>query len=193
MNYQAYDVFPTLITVFDLKDHPANKRVFDLMKNTQIKNHALVSNNGESSYAEETPNRFLSNPLIKDFNETIQQCVNIYTEQSGLTNCTIKNSWFNKMGKGGRIILHRHEFSTVSGAYYPVWNEKNCNLRFRNPIAPYKMAELSSPTMTPYNDMEQEVPGAEGRLILFPSWLEHYTLENESDERWVVSFNAFHS
>jgi hypothetical protein len=33
----------------------------------------------------------------------------------------------------------------------------------------------------------------EDLLILFPSWLEHYTNENNNDKRTVISFNTDYS
>lgn len=191
MNYNSYNLFPTLIQVFDLKDHPASKRVLDLMNNTETNWHALVQD-GESSYNERTKNKFLSNPAISDFATTIQECVDTFTQEAGIERCIVTNSWINKMKKGSRVNLHRHEHSAVSGAYYPTWGFDNAPLIFRNPVAPYKMAELASDS-TAYNDLEQEVPGGFGRLILFPSYLEHYTKENNSDERLVLSFNAYYN
>ena len=32
----------------------------------------------------------------------------------------------------------------------------------------------------------------DGDIILFPSWLEHYTNDNETDNRITVSFNTFY-
>ena len=43
-----------------------------------------------------------------------------------------------------------------------------------------------------YNCYNQEVPCTQGQLILFPSWLEHYTNDNETDNRITVSFNTFY-
>lgn len=191
MNYNSYNLFPTLLMVFDLKDHPSSQRVLDLMNNSSTNWHALVQG-GESSYNERTRNNFLSNPAINDFAVTLQECVDKFTEEAGISKCIIKNSWFNRMGKGSRVNLHRHEYSAVSGAYYPTWHFDSAPLLFRSPVAPYKMAEISShPTV--YNDLEQEVPGGTGRLVLFPSYLEHYTRENNSDNRLVLSFNAFYN
>jgi uncharacterized protein (TIGR02466 family) len=188
---EVYNVFPTLIMVFDLSQHPANQRLKDLIEKTPTGTHALVGK-GTSTYKESTSNSFLKNPTISDFTISIQQCINQFTAQAGLQPCSIKNSWFNKMGKGGQTIIHRHEFRTISGAYYPIWDNDCCNLRFRSPIAQCKMSEMSDSQQTIYNSNEQEVQGGVGKLILFPSHLEHYTPKNNSDERWVVSFNASH-
>lgn len=188
MEHNSYNLFPTLVQIHDLKDHPASHRVLELMRNTETNWHALVQD-GESSYNERTTNRFLSNPAIADFATTLQECVDKFTQEAGIQKCVIKNSWFNRMKKGSRVNLHRHEYSAVSGAYYPTWDFDSAPLIFRNPTAPYKMAELATES-TIYNDLEQEIPGAFGRLILFPSYLEHYTRTNESEDRLVLSFNA---
>ena len=42
----------------------------------------------------------------------------------------------------------------------------------------------------PFNVTEQYVTCTEDTLVLFPSWLEHYTNENDNDSRTVISFNT---
>ena len=43
----------------------------------------------------------------------------------------IKNSWMNRVGKGGSVRSHRHEGSVVSGAFYPIADEGSCPLIFK--------------------------------------------------------------
>ena len=39
---------------------------------------------------------------------------------------------------------------------------------------------------------EIEVKCEQGILYLFPSWLEHYTRENQTNERITLSFNTYY-
>jgi ectoine hydroxylase-related dioxygenase (phytanoyl-CoA dioxygenase family) len=34
------------------------------------------------------------------------------------------------------------------------------------------------------------MPCSSGSLVIFPSWLDHHTLENKTDKRVTVSFNT---
>ena len=43
---------------------------------------------------------------------------------------------------------------------------------------------------TLYNAVLMETPCEQGTLVLFPSWLEHYTEDNTTENRVTVSFNT---
>ena len=45
---------------------------------------------------------------------------------------------------------------------------------------------------TEYNVKNVEVPCEQGALYLFPSWLEHYTNQNQTDKRITISFNTMY-
>lgn len=188
MQIQSFDLFPTLVMCFDLSNHPATERVLSLMKTSTKVNHVLVEN-GSSTYDSNTMSKFLSNPILTDFRTSIEECIKDYCTVTGIKTTKITNSWINEMGKGGKVIQHRHEMSAISGAYYPIWDNENANLIFKNPMQIYKMAELHQ-TETFYNANEIEIQGKQGQLILFPSYLEHYTKENQSTQRFVMSFNS---
>ena len=53
------------------------------------------------------------------------------------------------------------------------------------------MCELYS-TVTEFNAAKTILPVQEGYLFLFPSWLEHGTNTNTTNERYVISFNTIH-
>jgi len=43
-----------------------------------------------------------------------------------------------------------------------------------------------------YNIKNVEVACEQGSLYLFPSWLEHYTNPNQTDDRITISFNTMY-
>ena len=45
---------------------------------------------------------------------------------------------------------------------------------------------------TDFNYGNSTFPAKTGRLLLFPSWLEHYTNPNQTDERITISFNTMY-
>jgi len=145
-------------------------------KSIAVKYH-LVS--GVSSY--EIDKEFLFKEELKPLMIKIQECINEYIRPNEkLEASVISSSWFNILGEGHKVGRHRHveswddrEGSVVSGAYYPHVEEGSAPLIFTFP-------EGRIVNMHP----------ASGSLVIFPSWLDHHTTENQTDKRITVSFNT---
>ena len=134
----------------------------------------------------------MEHPELQGLKASFQECVDEWCKQMGLPdNIKISQSWFNVMTKGNHVAGHIHEMSVVSAAYYPRVDEGSVPLRFKSPLGPYKMFEYHA-RQTPYNQNEIEVKCEQGILYLFPSWLEHYTRENQTNERITLSFNTYY-
>ena len=137
----------------------------------------LVS--GLSSY--EIDREFLFKEELKPLMIKIQECINEYIRpHEKLEPSVISSSWFNILGKGHKVDRHRHvkswddrEGSVVSGAYYPYVDEGSTPLVFTFP-----------------EEKVIEMPCFSGSLVIFPSWVNHHTLENKTDKRVTVSFNT---
>ena len=104
----------------------------------------------------------------------------------------ISNMWININGQGHYNQAHRHTFSFLSGIFY-VKTKNNCgNLVFKNPNALHENYIRPSDVVE-YNGFNSEswrITPTENNLIIFPSWLEHFTNPNESGEdRISISFN----
>jgi hypothetical protein len=181
------DLFPTPISVYDLSEVDVVP-LLSIINSSKIYEHLLVPN-GKSSYG--------TNSLILDFEELkylkkiFQECVDDYCSRVSIQRSILSNSWFNITEPGGRLELHRHEGSVVSGAFYPKVDGKLTSLRLKSPLLPYKMNELYNDIDSIYAVKYNEIEPQEGMLILFPSWLEHDTSE-EISERIVISFNSFY-
>ena len=68
--------------------------------------------------------------------------------------------------------------------WYPKFKKGNGNLVFKDPLDVYQGRE------TRYEDPEIEISINQYDLIIFPSWLEHKTQQNNiKDKRIVVSMN----
>ena len=78
----------------------------------------------------------------------------------------------------------------VSGAYYPYIESNKSSLLFENPVSVLKPTDVSSEKITEYNSRGKEVLVTSGSLILFPSWMFHYTKKNTSGKRIVISFDT---
>ena len=83
-----------------------------------------------------------------------------------------------------------HPNSKVSGVLYLNTSKESNNLIFKNPN-PY--CKIDAPVNgTEFNFTINEIPVGNGRLVMFPSWLEHgsnYNI-NKTQGRTMISFNS---
>lgn len=178
-------LFPTGVMLVDMSNHPCKQIALDIIDSTETTNHQLV-NKGSSSF--DTSN-ILFHPSLEQLKNDIHSSVKKYATLAGNFPLVIANNWFNKMNHGGSVIPHRHEGSVISGAYYIRAPIGSSSLHFSSPLKPLRMYDLSNNT-TKFNEAYHTIPCVEDLLVLFPSWLEHYTDENDNNERTVISFNT---
>ena len=99
------------------------------------------------------------------------------------------NTWININPPKTYIDSHTHDNALFSGVYY-IKTPENCgNIVFkRMDNARYFMPILSGPNS--FLSTRSEVKGKEGLLLIFPAWLHHQVLLNNSKEdRISMSFN----
>ena len=98
----------------------------------------------------------------------------------------IASSWFTNTQPGQYTRIHCHGHSDISGVYYFKTNTKDGSLTFVSPTS-----SLASTVFAKLRDTVS-YPPAEGKIILFPGWLNHTVNENETaDTRISVSFNVY--
>jgi uncharacterized protein (TIGR02466 family) len=189
METEIHNIFP--IAIMEFKIPLSTKKLQEDLKKykSTMKGHPLLEGGGSSTY---DPNDSILektefNLLKKEF----EICLEEYKELTGLRKFQIINSWLSIMNKNVSLREHRHQASIISGAYYPKCPVGSVGLTLNNPLEPYKMCELYS-KVTEFNAVKGILPVQEGYLYLFPSWLEHGTNVNTTDERYVISFNTMH-
>ena len=185
-------LFPTPIGIYDLKEKLPYDELFRyclmLEAEDKAKDHGLVKGEGVSSYNYSKnildDHRFeLVRTLITSQVKHFQNGIGIHTKLS------LGRSWFNIQRTGSTITAHNHRRSVISGALYLHAEQGTSPITFKSPLHPYKMYEYTAQE-TSYNATLMETPCEQGTLVLFPSWLEHYTEENDTDNRVTVSFNT---
>jgi uncharacterized protein (TIGR02466 family) len=112
--------------------------------------------------------------------------------------CYISNWWININSKNNTNILHVHPQSYISGAYYVKCDpELHGSISFDTPLKVKKV--MFGEDIEPNEDQEQNhfttetwsYPPEVGKLLLFPSWLEHSVNSNLTDDiRVSISFNS---
>jgi len=122
------------------------------------------------------------------FKQVFQNEVDMFINEYGIKAAKISYSWCNIYIKGGEIRPHKHEMSVISGVYYPLIKGDNVFLKIRNPCNPFKINEITEKN-NEFNLQEYAIPIQENMLILFPSWIEHYS-ENTNEIKYAVSFDT---
>ena len=176
-------LFPTPIMEFDLSPF-ANPTVTNALVNMQASTNSAV----RGIRGAVNPAHL---PELATLYQVFQQCVNEYSRQLGLRPNRIDSSWVNILHVGGAVDIHRHHNSIVSGAYYPHVHPDSAPLIFVSPLDGYRMMDSQKfATHTKYAENTHHVSSATGKLVLFPSWLQHYVPPNTSELRITVSFNT---
>ena len=110
----------------------------------------------------------------------------------------IDNLWININGKGASNSLHTHPLIQVAGVYYlKVPEDSNADLVFSHPGAEIMQRDLPDRFIAEANPSNASAyyhtPEVD-QIVLFPGWLQHYVMPNQSDEdRISISFNVcFH-
>lgn len=179
------NLFPTPVMLVDMSDLQCKSKLLEIIDNSPTEQHDLVAG-GRSSFST-TP--ILFDTQLAELNDKIHFHLDEYSRHLGLKRLQITNNWFNIMGEGNKVVRHRHEGSLISGAYYPRAPQGSTKLHFVNPLTPFRMTEIYNYD-TPYSAYSQNVECIEDLMVLFPSWLEHYTEENTTSNRTVISFNT---
>jgi len=101
--------------------------------------------------------------------------------------------WAVINGRGHANATHHHPGAWFSGVYYakvPADADKAGAIGFRDPNLARTYNQMY------YRTVQSDacaIPPAEGRLVMFPGWTEHFVGPNETDEdRIAIAFNINH-
>ena len=99
---------------------------------------------------------------------------------------------FAPAGSGFGHPLHRHPMSYLSAVYYitdgaPTYFEDPCTPRTSDTLDVFMHDKMTSDW-----GINEKIDAEPGKLILFPSWLKHYSgRQLDNFDRWTISFNVF--
>jgi len=137
----------------------------------------------------------LEHPDFSMLKSVITSEVKVFTRMVGIESrgLELNRSWFTIQKKHSTISQHNHRHGVISGAFYVYADEDAAPITFASPLMSYKMNEprsgVSGTADVNFADEYFSVAAKTGKLVLFPSWLEHYVGYNISDCRIVISFN----
>lgn len=151
----------------------------------------IISNDNHSTgYSNFTAeSNLVKNEKFSFFYDHIKNIISEFFEQLSYTGSWhFVNSWAAIYPKGAWVPLHDHKIMEWSGVYY-VSAPNNCgDIVFTDPK---EYALAAEPPNTRWRgNYKQRFSPQDGKLILFPSYVKHETMPNNSDEdRIIISFN----
>ena len=192
LNYSTVSIFPIPIHVIDIND-------FDDYKDQLVKE--IYQERDEDPIGRKISNYggWQSNQvdIYESKSETLKKViVDSLPQLKSLSNSVsmIVAGWKNINGPGNFNFRHNHPRSNLSGVLWIKAPKDSGNIEFESPQLFNRYQELDSYTdefkLNSNCYMTYFFPPKEGRLLIWPSDLEHEVKENKSDEdRISYSFN----
>jgi uncharacterized protein (TIGR02466 family) len=185
MKYNAECLFPSLIHIIET-DVDEQIKPYCLKAKQTDPVGVVLSNSGGWQSEGNRKDTLITDNLYKVFNKTIN---NLYQNK-----LEIINHWININGPKSFNVLHDHPMCDLSGVFYISVPEDSGYIYFQNPHCFTGHAEITSYTMEASKQtqqhMEKFIKPIEGLLLIFPAYLKHGVLPNQSDkDRISVSFN----
>ena len=177
------DIFPVPILGFDLKslDGNVDNIVNDILLSEQHDNGV----NGSHSKNQQV----LDNPMYKDIVDEIYLYLNEYIDYCNhdVNGIKIVSSWSNIVDVNEHIRPHDHANSYICGVIHLT---EGSELAFKKPnIKKYFQIDTNYKS---HSETIFKIPAKKGQLILFPSNLTHFVLDQTNQEQRVsIAFNTW--
>lgn len=177
---ELYPLFPSLVYVKSLTTELVSIDRFEFCAN----------------HINEIGTRFdlLEQPEFANLKAEVMDCLNEYfynlMRVDTQTEIYITESWLNKTDPGDYHHRHRHSNSVLSGTIYLTEDAGCGNTIFQNIEYQQLLVDVTAPTQ--WNAQDFSVIPKVGRIVIFPSKLQHETGINNSDKpRYSIAFNTF--
>jgi uncharacterized protein (TIGR02466 family) len=184
-HFETRWLFPTPIKEFDLTEYLSVTLSKSLINIGRTTNELVDGIRGDIN-----PKNL---PECKKLYDAFQECVSIYSNEIGIQNSYIFDSWMNILTVNGSVGVHRHYDSVISAAFYPYVEPNSADLIFVSPLEGFRMIDVSASANTDngkYSSNVMPITPSTGKLVLFPSWVQHYVPPNKSNLRVTLSFNT---
>jgi len=191
---QINNIFSSFIVVDELNNID-NESIINFVLDLKSKSVGKNQSNKEGWQSENLDISLpIFNTLFSEINIRAKEIHNTIGLKQKLEN-KLDTAWVNVNINGGYNVQHRHMSACFSGTYYLRGVESGAegNIVFKNPIEiDYHMhPDISVEKYTNITSGVYNVPPEKGKLIIFPSWLEHYVEPNLTNEdRITLSFDT---
>jgi len=186
-------LFPSLVwtTLFDDRTS-FNTRMLALANQMKDSDPAGVAKTNVEGW--QSPNVLQNLDEFGQMNRRILDvCRRIAESQNFLPNVTYQHqAWVNISPPGASNKVHFHPNCHLSGVYYVSLQAPECgSIFFRDPRVAAGMLRPPIGQETHFTATEVRMRPEEGRMYVFPAWLEHGVEVNRSDrDRVSISFNV---
>lgn len=186
MKYKVHHLFPVRFWTFHASE--------ELTAGTLEKVKSLEFRSYNEPYGVGTSDQLHSRPEFRDVHEWFQQCVDQVHRDNGwkCDRLVVNKSWANRSDakSGHHHSAHRHPMSYLSGIFYLTTGSPTV---FLDPIRDREWGQFYLEGGPASENRQFVHPGA-GGLVLFPSYMLHGSVENESDiDRFTIALNTFPS
>ena len=176
---------PIYYTVIDDRENIQNE-ISDCINQLEFK---INSSWGNTNYLSDISFRenVIVDRKLNFLKQEIEKHVFEYCRQikSSIKNFKIYGSWISLFNKGNYGHIHNHGYSDISGVYYFQTTEDDGKLFFTSPVP-----TLESSYVYQQLGNRWEHKPMEGKLLLFPGWINHGIETNQTDNsRISLSFN----
>jgi uncharacterized protein (TIGR02466 family) len=178
------NIFPTCIVGYDNPNFQTmNRQLIEELEKLEL-------TPGPHQPFQTIDNHLENNPAFSQFNKWVSLCLEDYrrTFRYHCDKFKIILSWANKSDQNGAHRMHVHPNSFISGIYYI--SENPSPTFFEDPRYQIRSGWWVA-TEHEVNNNVWPCPSETGNLVLFPSWLPHYTDAQPFEGwRWTISFNV---
>jgi len=183
-------VFPTPIYIADIKHPTLNQQLEKNIINWSNQDKGVVRTNIKGWHSTTDMNL---KPEYQDLVNMLYEAQRTIYDQEHLdSEPFLGNMWANINPPGSMNRAHIHPNSLWSGVYYVKASENSGQLKIEDPKSVALMVRPRMKKGKPPRRLwrEDNYQPKAGRLIMFPSWLNHCVDTNESNDiRISVSFN----
>ena len=183
-------VFPTPIYIADIKHPTLNQQLEQNIINWSNQDKGVVRTNIKGWHSTTDMNL---KPEYQDLVNMLHEAQRTIYDQEHLdSEPFLGNMWANINPPGSMNRAHIHPNSLWSGVYYVKASENSGQLKIEDPRSVALMVRPRMKQGKPPRRLwrEDNYEPKAGRLIMFPSWLNHCVDTNESNDiRISVSFN----
>lgn len=189
MNKNMAQVFPTYILGYE--DPKANDHVPMILEHIQ--------NNEKWTPPPAQPSQTVNNklhmcPELNSFfnwiDEVLEDCRRTFRWEAERLGVNL--AWCNKADSAGQHQVHVHPNSFLSGVYY--LSDNSSPTIFEDPRYQTRSGLMLVSHAQPMMSKAWAAPSDKGTLVLFPSWLPHFTEPDPNipggEYRYTLSFNS---
>ena len=183
-------IFPTSLYVFDDVLEP---EYIDSMLEDIIQSSKINLEKRRANWQSEKNPKLYENPKYKALGEAALDLSKKYLNdlKYQFEDLVLTDMWSNILKLQETHAPHTHSNNFVSGVYYLQTTSNSPAIHFLDPRGQTNVIQPHQKEFTIYNSTRYQMPAMVNRMILFPSWLQHYVPVNDSGkDRISIAFNC---